>query len=309
VTSTQVTLSAAAAGGPELVTIGATLDGNSATQITTTRTVNDATYTTTSQITSGAAKFQASDVGLKVSGNGITQPCFIQTRNSATLVTLSSACNNGNAGTKTVTIGDPSFTAPTSGDTVLNQGVQLPLSPALVAGSPPCTDDQASGFGIEGTWANPGSFPAPNGFSQQPAATKAIGEIVFHTSAIDFGAYVIEMPTATDPLITAAHYNIVFPNVPTALALCPSTPTSPGLGFSVGVNATTASQAAIPAGGGRPSTAQLRSTRASTTGSTSTIFITDDVNGAGTKWTGTEFQRQCIIPAGNPDINFVCGDG
>ena len=71
----------------------------------------------------------------------------------------------------------------------------------------------------------------------------------------------------------------MFPNVPTTLALCASTATSPGLGFSVGVNGTTVSQAALPSGTGRPGTAQLRNTKASTTGSSSTVFITDDVNG------------------------------
>jgi hypothetical protein len=290
------------AGAAQTVTIGGTLE------VTTTRTVNDGAFPATNQITSTAARFQTSDVGLRVLGAGITQPCFIQTRNSATLVTLSSACSDGSVGTKTVTVGEPSFTAPTATDTVLNQGVQLPLDPSLVPGSPRCSADKPSGFGIEGTWLNPGAFQGGT-FATQPAGTKAIGEILFNTSVITFGAYIIEVPTAIDPLIGAPHYNIVFPNVPTTLALCPSTATSPGLGFSIGINATTASQAAIPTGVGRPGTAQLRSTRASTTGSTSTVYITDDISGAGLKWTGTEFNRVCIIPSGPPDINFPCGDG
>jgi hypothetical protein len=224
------------------------------------------------------------------------------------LVTLSSGCATINAGPYTVTVGDPTATAPTGTDTVLNQGVQLPLNPSLVAGSQPCANDESSGFGIEGTWVNPGAFVGGT-FATQPAGTSAIGEILFKTSVINYGAFVVQMKAATDPLIAAAHYNIVFPNVPTTLALCPSTATSPGLGFSIGVNGTTVSQSQLAAGVGRPSTSQLRSTRASTTGSTSTIFITDDVNGAGVKWTGSEFNRLCSVPAGPPVINFACGAG
>jgi hypothetical protein len=134
----------------------------------------------------------------------------------------------------------------------------------------------------------------------------------FAASVVSFGAYILEIPAGLgiDPLIGAFHYNIVFPNVPTGLALCPSTPESPGISFSVGVNGTVASVAQIPTGVGRPGTAQLRSTRASTTGALSTVFLTDDINGAGVKWTGGDFSRLCgPIAAGPADINFTCGDG
>jgi hypothetical protein len=304
ISGTQVDLSAAptAAAVNQNVTIGGTIES------TNTRTASDATQTTT-QITSASAGFQVSDVGLKVAGAGITQPCYIATRNSGSLVTVNAGCVMvANATAHAVTVGDPTATAPVATDTVLNQGVQLPLNPALVAGSQPCSADEASGFGIEGTWLNPGSFVG-GAFATQPAGTTAVGEILFKTSVISYGAFVVQMKAASDPLIGAAHFNLDFPNVPTGLALCPSTATSPGLGLSIGVNGTTASQAGIPTGSGRPNTAQLRSTRASTTGSTSTVFLTDDVNGAGVKWTTADFNRTCIIPAGAPVINFVCGDG
>jgi len=306
-TQANVSIAPTAPSAAATVTFGGSLD-NTVGPITTTRTVNDATSTATT-ISSPAAKFQPSDIGLKVSGPGITQPCYIASRVVLT-ATLSSACATANATAHVVTIGDPTVTAPAVTDTVLNQAVQLPLDPGLVAGSPNCNRDESSGFGIEGTWLNPGSFfTGALGFATQPPNTKAIGEVLFTTSVIKFGAYVIEMPNATDPLIGVPHYNLVFPNVPTTLALCASTPTSPGLGFSVGVNGTTVSAAALPSGTGRPGTAQLRNTKASTTGSTTTIFITDDVNGPGVKWTGSEFNRICGIAAGTPDINFVCGDG
>jgi len=300
----------------QLVTIGATQDGAGATTvgISTTRTFNDGTFggggTT---ITSTVARFHVSDIGLKVAGTGITQPCFITAR-SNTVATLSSACNDNTAGTKTVTIGDPTFTAPASTDTVQNQGVQLPLNPGFVPGSRPCAEDSSAGFGIEGSWRNPGNF-VTGPFSTQPANTKAVGQIVFATAVISYAAFVIEVPAApagTDPVITGYHFNIVYPNVPTGLALCASTATSPGLGLSIGINATTLSQSAIPTGQGRPSTAQLRSLRASTTGSNSAVSITDDVNGAGVNWqplVNPSFTRSCSIPSGTPDVNFKCGDG
>jgi hypothetical protein len=300
----------------QLVTVGGTQDGAGATTvgISTTRTFNDGTFGGAgTTITSTVARFHVSDIGLKVAGTGITQPCFITARTN-TVATLSSACNDNTAGTKTVTIGDPTFTAPVSTDTVWNQGAQLPLNPGFVPGSRPCAEDNSAGFGIEGTWRNPGSF-ITGPFATQPPNTKAIGQIVFATSVISYAAFVIEMPAApigTDPLIGAYHFNLVSPNVPTGLALCASTATSPGLGFSIGVNATAASQASIPTGQGRPATAQFRSTTASNNGSASTVYITDDVNGGGVKWlagANTSFQRQCVIPATTPDINFVCGDG
>jgi hypothetical protein len=299
----------------QVITIGGTLDGSfpAPTAVTTTRTINDATFPVMNQISSNAARFFNTDVGLRVSSTvpgEITQPCYIQQRISAVLVTLSSACNNGVAGLHTITIGEPSRTAPISTDTVLNEGVQLPLDPTLVPGVQPCSTDNASGGGVEGSWLNPGSFVG-GAFATQPPGTKAVGEILFTTSVITYGAYVLEIPggLGIDPLIGAYHFNLVFPNVPTGLALCPSSPTSPGLGFSIGVNATTLSQGAIGTGDGRPGTAQLRSTRFTTLGSSTTVYITDDVNGAGVKWVGPDFNRLCTIPATTPDINFVCGAG
>jgi hypothetical protein len=310
-TTANISIAPTANGGNQTITIGGTLDGGSVAPlgpITTTRTFNDGTYPVNNQVTSAAARFFASDVGLPIRGAGLPVPCFITVRNTATNVTLS-CTNDLSGGNHTLTVGDPSRTAPLPTDTVLNQSVQLPLNPVLVPGSASCALDQAAGFGIEGTWVNPGSFVNP---STQPAGTKAIGQILFTTSVVSFAAYVLEIPggLGIDPLIAGYHFNVVFPNVPTGAALCPSTPTSSGFGFSIGINGTTVSQAAIATGFGRPATAQLRSTRASTTGATSTIFLTDDVNGGGIKWTGSEFNRLCgPLPAGPAVINFTCGDG
>jgi len=289
-------------------------------------TVDPAAVATATTIKSGKVKWTADDIGMRVwtepniasatpPGIPITGTCYIQSftvppGNTATLV--GTGCNA--TGATTFTVGEPSFTAPISTDTVLNLANELPLEPSLVKGSHDCSEDQAAGFGIEGTWNNPGSFAQPDGLflNPQPSGTKAIGQILFTTSVVSFAAYVVELPTASDPLIGAPHYNIEFPGAPTGVALCASTPTSPGLGLSIGVNGTTVSQGALGTGLGRPGTSQFRSTMPSTTGSTNTIYITDDIGGGGVKWLGSEFNRLCPIPAGKPDISppngFICGD-
>jgi len=305
-------------------------------EVNNNRQVNDAsTNVGGTQIISSAAKFSAAsatpgisttaDIGMRVTGTGITQPCYIVSRVNGTTVNLSSACALGILPNTQVAIGEPSATAVTDGDVVLNQGAMLPLDPGLVKGSHDCSEDEMSGFGIEGTWRSPGNYVPPSPpFSlpaSQPTGTKTVGQILFHTSVVDFAAYIVEVPalTGTDP-ISAPHFNVVFPSSPVNLALC-ATATSPGLALSIGVNGTTVSQSGLAAGTGRPGTSQLRSTRASTTGSTSTIYITDTLGDAGVKWTGSEFNRLCPVPAGKPDIvppppppavgggAFLCGDG
>jgi hypothetical protein len=300
-------------------------------EVATARTVVDANQLGGgTQVTTASARFGAlsavpgavttADVGLRVSTTVgqpgvITQPCYITSRVSAATVNVGpGACAAGLVANSTVTIGEPSATAPVDGDPVLQQGTQLPLDPGLVSGSAACEQDEMAGFGITGLWRNPGNY-APPGLLllAQPSNMKTVAQILFHTSVIDFAAYIVEVPALTDPLITATHYNIVFTGTPVSAAVCASTATSPGLGLSIGINAVTPGVSALPAGQGRPGTAQVRSTRASTTGSTNTIFITDDLGGAGVKWVGPDYQRLCPVPAGKPDINspngFICGAG
>jgi hypothetical protein len=277
----------------------------------TTRIDNGATYTTTTTITTaGGNRFTATDVGLRVSGTGITQPCHIVSQ-TPTVATVNNGTGGGcvtvSAGTKTIQIGEVSVTAPANGDQMTHLNVQLDLEPLLVAGSGNCNQDIAEGFSIQGEWANPGAFVG-GAFATQPSATKAIGEIIFDTSVVDFGAYVIERRNGTpgDP-IGVVHYDVVFPNLPTTLALCASA-TSPGLGLSIGFDATTSTITALAQGTGQAGTAQLRATRASTTGSSSTAYMRSD-DGVHT-WSGTNFERLCgPLAAGAPDVDFTCGSG
>ena len=310
VNSTTATLSHPAdrAGTGETVSFG----GNYAS--TTTRTVDDATSGTATTFTSAAALFDTgpntNDVGLQVTGTGITGTCYI-TSNTATVATLSGpSCNaSGVGGTNNqVTIGDPSTTAPLDGETAMDQGVQLDLNPTLVAGTRPCADNSVEGFHIEGVWENPGSPDWITGaFAKQPAGSKAIGQIAVRTSAgINYAAFIIESPS--DAKIPAPHYNVAFPNVPTTIAECAATATSPGLSYSLGIMASTPSVALLPTGTGRPGTGQLRATMDNAqAGSSTTAFLTSE--DPSVAYTGAAFLRICVIPAGVPSVGFKCGTG
>jgi hypothetical protein len=298
--------------------------------------------TTTTTIKSGKAKWTADDIGMPVYGTGITStptnPCTIASFAGppSNTATLSAACVAGVGFGTDIQIGDPTYTAPANGDAVLQLANSLPLDPGLVKGSHDCSEDQASGFGIEGTWNNPGSYTPPDGLflNDQPPNTKTIAQIVFTTSVVSFAAYVVEAspqfagggsPAQDATSSGALHYNVEFPGAPTSLALCASTATSPGLGLSIGVNAVTVSQGAGTTGVGRPGTAQVRATNAATGGVTnSTSVMTDDLTngtaaaGAGIKWLGANYARLCgPLAAGKPDLSgisggnagFTCGDG
>jgi hypothetical protein len=302
VNATTATLSSAATatGTAQVITIGGTLE------VTSTRTIDDATHTAVNKVTSSAAKWKADDIGLKLTGTGIAADCYVASVAGA-VATTATNCVTIDALTHSDVIGDPTATAPGDGDAVMNQGVQLDLNPTLVKGSGPCADDVAEGFQIVGSWRNPGNFVG-GAFATQPAGTKAIGQIAIPTSVLTYAAFVIERPTLSsgDP-IGAAHYDVVFPNVPTGLALCPSA-TSPGLGYSLGISGSTTTITSLPSGVGRPSTAQLRAIRDNNlAGSSSTAFLTSE--DPAHVYSGAPFQRLCIVPAGPPTVNFQCGTG
>jgi len=299
----------------------------------TTRTLNDATCNaaTPTIVTSTAGFFNANDVGLPFYGFGAgagggyyITAITVGPPSTATVTNAGGAPLPGCpvATATAVTVGDPSVTAPLDDQGVLQQTVQLDLKPAFVAGSNDCALDEAEGFGIVGKWRNPGPGPLPNGFftsvpfAVQPANSKAIGEILFTTSVVSYAAFVVEREATSPALVPAEpsvpnqhHYDIVFPNVPTSLALCASA-TSPGLGFSIGINSTTVSQAGLASGLGKPGTAQLRNTNPipAPAAVNTTAYVYDDNNPR--LWVpASRFNRLCALPAGTPSVNFVCGDG
>ena len=132
---------------------------------------------------------------------------------------------------------------------------------------------------------------------------------MFQGGVLPLAAYVVERPALTpgDPTFTA-HYDLVIPFLSTDVGTC-KTPTSPGVGWSLGVQGQTVSQAKLPEGTGKPGTAQLRSIVETPGGGySSTAFLTSD-DPAVTLTPASEFNRLCIYPPGPPTINFKCGDG
>jgi hypothetical protein len=215
----------------------------------------------------------------------------------------------------TLTIGDPSATAPLDGEPVADQAMQLDLHPDLVPGSDACANDQPEGLALVGTWHNPGAFAGAGLSHAQPGSsggtpTKAIGQIRFRAGAVDFSAFVIERPAASpgDP-IGVAHYDLQFPFVPTSTVMCPGTATSPGLGFSLKVHAVSPSQSGAAMGTGRPGTNQVRGIRQTATGGyNATAYVTSDTGLTFTP--DTAFRRLCAYPAGTPNrVSFQCGSG
>ncbi len=281
---------------------------------TTTRQANDASTTSATAITSPAAKFTADDVGLPITGSctapaaySIPSNVYILSVNAVTSkATTTGGLTAGNSGC-TIVIGDPSVTAPANSEAMASQLIQMDLNPAFAPGVDECSNNTLESFAFPGQWMNPGSFVGGI-FNTQPAATKAIGQIVFRNAGGVSSAFVIEREvfTAGDPN-GSVHYDLVFPLFPVAFALCASA-TSPGLGYSLQFHPTTLSQGALPAGIGKPGSAQVRGIAQATTGSyTDSITLTSE-DPAVAFTPAADFSRLCIYTAGGV-ANFQCGSG
>jgi len=285
------------AGSAQVLTIGGTLEN------TTTRQVGDATSTATT-ITSASAKFVSpDDVGLPVSGPGITGVKYIASVSGNVATLAGSGTVTANATAHIVDIGVPTATAPKNGDSVAVLSSILDLSPTLVAGSNACSLNKPEGFVIQGVWNNPGSFAAVGAFGN-PTAGALIGQIQMNTAVIGFAGYVRQTPAATagDPQ-AAAHYDFTFPSLPTALARCANTVP---VGLSLGFNATTASQSLIKTGVGKPNTAAVRVLRQNNGASLATsAFMKSNTTTPPANWS---FTGSCTMA--NPIVvDFHCGNG
>jgi hypothetical protein len=312
-------------GGINTTGSGQTLTICGTEEVTTTRVTNSANFASSTSLTDSGAvgnRFSDTDVGLEifdaVAGAAVTEPCVITAFVSATSVTVANrdtgaGCLDGSAPLteRTIVIGEPSPTAPDDGDQLVHWGVQLDLSPTLVPGGDACTEDTPEGFAIAGTYRNPGTGNFISGvFATQPTGTKAVGQIVFDTSVVDFAAFIIERRLDLGHSPSAPHYDYVIPNAPTTLALCASA-TSPGLGLTMIIDASTSSITSLATGTGRPGTAQVRALRSSTVGYTESTHATSE--GVGITWsdgigaTEVDFERLCSVPAPPYEVDFRCG--
>ena len=279
---------------------------------TSTRQANDGSTTSAAIINSPAAKFKTDDVGLLIAGSCTTPAAYTIPANVYILsVSGSNATTTGGLTTAksgcTIVIGDSTVTAPANSEMMASQLVQMDLNPAFAPGVDSCANDTLESFAFPGQWMNPGSFVGGI-FNTQPAATKAVGQIVFRNAGGVSSAFVIERGplTAGDPN-GGAHYDLVFPLLPIAFALCASA-TSPGLGYSLQFYPTTLSQGALPAGIGKPGSAQVRSIALSaTTGYTDSVALTSE-DPAVAFTPSADYSRLCIYTAGGA-ANFQCGSG
>lgn len=257
------------------------------TTLTTARQVDDATASG-AVLTSAQAGFGATDVNLAVTGTGVPAGDFIKSvsGNTATLNVAPTLGTN-----KVVTIGQPNAAAPANGDQAAQLNAELALSPHLVQGQPNCALNSVQGFAESGKWENPGAFNGTALGSSTDASIKGpvVGQILYPTSVISFAAYVVKVKAAVSgESQTLAHYDVVFPLLPTSIAACPS-PSTAGTGSSFAFNATTAAIGGIATGVGAPTTNVLRA------------FL-DDITGT-SKTTSIFFHN---LPTGAPFVSVSC---
>ena len=180
-----------------------------------------------------------------------------------------------------------------------------------VTGSDNCVNDQSEGFSLSANWYNAVNFQGTGATNTQPPDTKAVGQLYFMNGSAKYSAFVIErnLSTVGDPLDGSTHYDLVFPFLPTGIATCPSSPSSPGLAFLIDVEATAVSQSLQPTGTGRPGTGQIRSTKATASGGYTSKVVVDS-QGVNLWDPQVQFERLCVYPAGFPHANnFQCGAG
>jgi len=280
-----------------------------ATNQTTARTVHDGhTTATQTTLTSASASFQSWDKDLPITGPGIPAGNYIKTVTNATTVVLNVAAT-GTSTSAALVIGQPSATAPANNDTALNLGAELDLNPALVAGSDACGLNTPEGFVITGGWLNPGSFVTGLADSSTDVSLNkpVIAELAVPTAVVTFNGYVEQVPASTpNESQTAAHYDIIFPFLPTALALC--NPGTAGLAATFNNLAVAHSQTAnLPTNVGPPSSALMRGLKDITTASvSSTAFL--HIRASNTSTTDAfSFSKACTETY--PGVSdFGCGD-
>jgi len=301
--ATTITLSkaASATSTTEQLTIGP------AANQTTARFVHD-THTTSASttVTSASASFQSWDVNLPVVGTNIPAGARIVSVTNASTIVISAAATAATT-TGSLTIGGPSATAPKNGDTAMNLGAELNLNPALVAGSDACTANTPEGFDITGAWQNPGSYIAAPLGSPTDASLKrpTIAQFAVPTAVITFAGYVMQMPANSGDTNTAPHYDLIFPLLPTSLAVCPGTL---GVASTFEFLAVPHSQSGVPTGVGTPNTAQARNLKDITTASVSssaTIHVRTNSSSTTDNFTFTGACTETF-----PDVpGFGCGIG
>jgi hypothetical protein len=219
--------------------------------------------TSTLTITAAGGGTNLGDIGLKVSfinsAGAVVATSAVTARPTATTDTISPACPTtapGNTWTE-IAVGEPGANAPHNGATVASLTSALNLNNALNATSDNCNTNTYEGFGIAGDWNNPGAYQTTGVFGVPSEGS--VAQVLYPTSVVSFAAYVV--PKASDTHVAGPHFDVIFPTLPTSLAVCPivagTTTTHTGIDF--GFLSTTLSTAPfLPTGSGNPGSPGVR---------------------------------------------------
>ncbi|MDQ1462727.1 MAG: hypothetical protein QOI08_4211 [Actinomycetota bacterium] len=261
------------------------------------------TLTATAGAVAAGGGFSAAYAKLKVVVIGTTTVTTTATTGTANTLTLAAACPAGiTAAAGTAVIGEPGANAPRNGSAMTSLSAELNLAPTLVATQDDCNKNTFEGFQVIGAWNNPGGY----GPGLAPPVTVSTGQISFPTSVIAFAAFVRPQPTG-DALLAGAHYEFVFPLLPTTLAVCttgtPPAPANP-TAISFGINPTVLATAPfLPTGSGNPADPAVRAIGPQTGAFAGKYSLSN----SGTV-IATGLLPSCTIQAATVTPSFACGD-
>jgi hypothetical protein len=235
------------------------------------REINCTVVTAPLRCNSTGANFHATDVGLAIKcGSQTGKITSIVNPDSAVITAISAGTKNG------CLVGVPTGTAPTNGTVAMQLATLINLKPSLVAGSDPCSADTYEGTTIAAEWYNPGSYVTAGILGATGVRpNNSIAELLFPTSVTSFAAFVIQEDGDTQE--ADAHYDVVFPLLPTTLAICDvaaGATTAIDVGTSWVVFGTTNGTQKLPTGWGQPGTALVRGVKPLTADATDTATVT-----------------------------------
>jgi hypothetical protein len=253
------------------------------------RYVTGASFSGAHTINSADAKFAGSDIGLVVTGAGISPGSrIIGTSSNGTTTT---ATIGGNAltvgGGHSFTIGLAPKNFPANNDVVAQLAIALKVNPLLSPTSPPCAANKVSGFQIELQWKQPGAYDLLNDSSTHFSGSSVPGvssaQFEFPSSATTFAGFLIQNVTvpnlSTAP--TTNSWTIKHTFLPIGVGLCPGEPLMGTWNF----NAISLAQAQAPSGTGPPGAGELRSLKPEPQNTTKTYSDGVSPHGVGAKLT------------------------
>jgi len=235
------------------------------TPTTTTRYISDASLggANNRTITSATGRFNANDVGLKLSWIAhTTAPVYaaspaglrIGTVTGATTATIVGAGTGALlAGAKPITLGVPTKTAPTNGTVVGTLAISLTVNPIVSPTSPPCAAGKVSGFHIPWQWRNPGGYGLADNNSTHVEGHgitgTSIGQMIFLTPSTSFAGFIKQNGSSNGTVLTTTDYIFRIEFAPIAVGVCPGTPIAETLSF-IGIPLNVAQNPTNTGGGG-----------------------------------------------------------